>query len=67
MKETIQELKKYTKKFHIDKRHDRIILDENQVQKLYKTKKFEINFCEEHPTYDAEKMSFWKLSDEDFE
>ena len=67
MKETISQLKKYTKKFHIDKTHNRILLDENEVKRLYKTKKFTINFCEEHPTFDAEKMSFWKLTDEDFE
>lgn len=67
MKETIKELKKHTKNFHIDSLHNRIILKESDVQNLYKTKKFEINFCEEHPTFDAEKMSFWKLTDEDFE
>ncbi len=66
MKKTIQELKKYTKKFHIDTPKNRIILPEEKVQKLYQAKKFEINFCEEHPTFDAEKMSFWKLTDEDF-
>ena len=67
MKETIQELKEYTKNFHIDAKHNRILLDENVVEKIYKTKKFEINLSEEHPTFDAEKMSFWKLTDEDFE
>ena len=67
MKETVKELKQYTKNFHIDSLHNRIILREKDVLKLYKTKKFEINLCEEHPTFDAEKMSFWKLSDEDFE
>jgi len=66
LKETAKKLKKYTKHFYIDKRHNRIILKEQEVPKLYQTKKFTINFCEEHPTFDAEKMSFWKLSDEDF-
>jgi len=67
LKQTAKQLKQYTKKFHIDSLHNRIILSEQEVQKIYKTKKFEINFSEEHPTYDAEKMSFWKLTDEDFE
>ncbi|MBU1045458.1 MAG: radical SAM protein [Candidatus Omnitrophica bacterium] len=66
MKETIQKLKQYTKHFHIDSRHNRILLKESEVQKLYNTKEFEINLCEEHPTYDAEKTSFWKITEEDF-
>lgn len=67
MKETVEQLKKYTKNFHIDEPHKRILLKKSELGKLYKTKKFEINLSEEHPTYDAEKMSFWKLTDEDFE
>jgi uncharacterized protein len=66
LKQTAKELKKYTKHFHIDKPHNRILLKESEVQKIYKTKQFEINFSEEHPTFDSEKMSFWKLTDEDF-
>jgi hypothetical protein len=66
MQETVELLKKYTKNFHIDKLHNRILLKKSEVPKLYKTKKFEINLCEEHPTFDAEKMSFWKITDEDF-
>lgn len=67
LKETAKKLKKYTKKFHIDNKGKRIILKESEVQKVFETKKFEINFSEEHPTFDSEKMSFWKLTDEDFE
>ncbi len=67
IKETAKELKKYTKNFYIDNPHKRIILKESEIKKIHKTKKFEINFCEEHPTFDSEKMSFWKLTDEDFE
>lgn len=67
MEETVQKLSKYTKNFHIDEPHKRILLKKSELKKLYTTKKFEINLCEEHPTFDAEKMSFWKLSDEDFE
>ena len=59
-------LKKYTKNFHIDESHKRILLKKSELHRLYKTKKFVINLCEEHPTFDAEKMSFWKLTDEDF-
>ena len=66
LKQTAKELKQYTKKFHIDNKGKRIILEEQEVPNLFKTKKFQINFCEEHPTYDSEKMSFWKLTDEDF-
>ena len=66
MEETVEKLKKYTKNFHIDESHKRILLKKSELHRLYKTKKFVINLCEEHPTFDAEKMSFWKLTDEDF-
>jgi len=67
LKKTTKELKQYTKKFHIDNKGKRIILKESEVEKIFKTKKFTINFSEEHPTFDSEKMSFWKLTKEDFE
>ncbi len=66
IKETIKQLKKYTKNFHLDLKQNRILLKKSELLRLYKTKKFEINLSEEHPTFDAEKMSFWKLTDEDF-
>ncbi len=60
-------LKQYTKKFHIDTKRNRILLDKNQAYKIYKTEKFNLYLSEEHPTFEAEKMSFWKLTDKDFE
>ena len=66
MEETIKQLKRYTKNFHIDNKQNRILLKKSELLRLYKTKKFEINLCEEHPTFDSERMSFWKLTDDDF-
>ncbi|NPE26619.1 radical SAM protein [Methanococcoides sp. SA1] len=63
-KETIQSLKKHTKKFHIDKKNNRILLDQSQAKNLLG--KFDLHLSEEHPTFDAEKMSYWKLTKEDF-
>jgi pyruvate formate-lyase activating enzyme-like uncharacterized protein len=64
-KETIQNLKQHTKKFHIDSLHNRIILDQLEAKKLLG--KFSLYLSEEHPTFDAEKMSYWKLTEEDFQ
>ncbi len=66
LKETARALKKYTKNFYIDETRKRILLKKSELPRLYKTGKFEINLSEEHPTFDSEKMSFWKLTDEDF-
>lgn len=66
-KEIIKNLRKHTKKFHIDNRHNRILLDHNEAQKIFQTKQFDLHLCEEHPTFDAEKMSYWKLTKTDFQ
>lgn len=64
--ETIKQLKQHTKKFYIDKKGNRILLDQNQTRKIFDTKSFNLYLSEEHPTFDAEKMSYWKLTKEDF-
>lgn len=66
LEQATKEIKKLTKHFYVDKSQNRIILKKSIVPKIYKTKKFQINFSEEHPTFDAEIMTFWTLSDEDF-
>ncbi len=66
LKKEIRKLEKITSLFYIDKKRNRIIIKKSELPKLYKTKKFNINLCEEYPTFDSERISFWKLSDDDF-
>jgi len=62
-----KKIRKYTKNFYFDKAHFRFIVDESQAKTLFKTKEFSLYFSEEHPTFDSEKMSYWKLTEEDFQ
>ena len=51
-----KQIKKLTKKFHIDKQNKRIILDMNEVINLYD--KIKVARVEEHPTFGQDRLEF---------
>jgi len=54
---TIKEISKITKKYFVDKKGKRIILDMSIVEKVYDKTDYKIQKVEEHPTFEREIMT----------